>query len=117
MLFAEKAQIQSPVIFTDCCNLAKAVGAAGANDPAVLWEIRRHQCQNIKRDCQASIFHISREINGVAHSLTHQARRFFGSEPICSCRNVAHSNIPCPMVAAAQSMQLPDFVILDVQCY
>jgi hypothetical protein len=35
------ANMESPVFFMDCSNLAKAVAAPGAIDHAMLWEIRR----------------------------------------------------------------------------
>jgi hypothetical protein len=60
-LFASAAQLQTPVFFTDCSNLAKGVPASGANDPALLWEIRRQviQFQNLPKPLHSSIYYIS----------------------------------------------------------
>jgi hypothetical protein len=116
---ASSMDIQMPVFFTDCRNLARAAAAPGAKDPAVLWEIRRQviQFQKSAKPLGSSVYHIKREINGVAHGCANQARRSVRSEPISSCRNSAHSNITCPVLAAVQSMQLLGSVIIDVQCF
>jgi hypothetical protein len=117
--FASAMHLHRPTFFTDCSSLAGAVAAPGANDPAVIWEIRRQviQFQNLTRPLQSSVYHVKREINGVAHSCAHQAKRSLRSEPTCSCRNSTHSNITCPVLAAVQSLQLDGTVIIDVQCF
>jgi hypothetical protein len=61
----------------------KAAAASGAADQSMLWEIRRQaiEFQNISLHLQQRIFHISPEINGVAHSCAHQAKRLLRSMP------------------------------------
>jgi hypothetical protein len=64
----------NPGFFTYCSNLEKAATAPGATDQTMLWEIRRHaiEFQNVTLSLQPRIFHISREINGVAHQCVRQ---------------------------------------------
>jgi hypothetical protein len=84
----------------------------------MLWEIRRQaiEFQNITLSLQPRIFHISREINGVAHQCAHQANQSTRSRATRSCRNSAHRNMACLVLMAIDRLQLLDFVIIDVQC-
>jgi hypothetical protein len=106
----------NPGFFTDCSNLEKAAAAPGATDQA--WEIRRQaiEFQNVTLSLQPRIFHISREINGVAHQCARQAKQSTCSRPTRSCRNLAHRNMACLVLVAIDHLRLLDFVIIDVQC-
>jgi ribonuclease HI len=117
--FAYAMNLQNPVFFTDNSSLARAVASVGAKDPAMLWEIRRQaiQFQNLTRPLHSTVYHISREINGVAHCCAHQAKRSFRSQPTSSCRNTAHGNLLCPVLAAVGQLQPLGSVILSVECF
>jgi hypothetical protein len=115
---AAALRLQEPYFFSDCANLVKAAAAQGASNPAMLWEIR---CQAIEfqegtKSLQPRIFHVKREINGVAHNCAQQAKRSMRSKPTRSCRNSAHSNNSCPVLAACLMLESQGVVILDVQC-
>jgi hypothetical protein len=111
-------RLREPTFFSDCANLVKAVAAQGASNPAMLWEIRRQaiEFQEDTRSLQPRIFHVKREINGVAHNCAHQAKRSMRSEPTRSCRNSAHSSSSCPVLAACLALESQGVVIIDVQC-
>uniref|UniRef100_A0ACD5ZF00 Uncharacterized protein n=1 Tax=Avena sativa TaxID=4498 RepID=A0ACD5ZF00_AVESA len=111
--------LASPIFFTDNLTLAKAATAQGVSDNNMIWAIRRQaiEYQKLAHPLLGSIFHISREINGVAHNCAQQARRSLGSEPICSCRNSPHNNFSCPVLAAIDMIRHLGFVIHDVRCF
>jgi hypothetical protein len=116
--FASSLNMANPGFFTDCSNLEKAAAAPGATDQAMLWEIRRQaiEFQNVTLSLQLRIFHISREINGVAHQCARQAKQSTCSRPTRSCRNLAHRNMTCLVLVAIDHLRLLDFVIIDIQC-
>jgi hypothetical protein len=115
---AATLDLQEPIFFSDCANLVKAAAAQGVANPAMLWEIRRQAIdfQEKTRPLRPCIFHVKREINGVAHNCAHQAKRSMRSEPTRSCRNSAHSNTSRPVLAACQMLELQGVVLIDVQC-
>jgi hypothetical protein len=84
-------------LFYRLLKFAKAAAAPRVNDHAMLWEIKRQaiEFKNIISSMSARIFHISREINGVTHQCTHQAKLHTRSRPTRSCRNSAHRNSVC----------------------
>jgi hypothetical protein len=57
---ASSMMLQSPVFFTDCANLARAIAAPGADSHTSLWEIRRHaiEFQNTMTSLSAKVYHI-----------------------------------------------------------
>uniref|UniRef100_A0ACD5WKA5 Uncharacterized protein n=1 Tax=Avena sativa TaxID=4498 RepID=A0ACD5WKA5_AVESA len=116
---AQNLNIQNPVFFSDCRNLTLAAAAPDERDQLVPWEIRKqiNQFHRLIKHLGSQIFHISREINGVAHCCAHQARRSIGSLPTNSCRTLAHSKINCPIISSIRKMQDDGLVIMDVQCF
>jgi hypothetical protein len=115
---AAALRLQEPSFFLDCANLVKAAAAQGVANPAMLWEIHRQaiEFQEETKSLQPRIFHVKREINGVAHNCAQQAKRSMRSEPTRSCRNSAHSSSSCPVLDACLTLELQDVVLLDVQC-
>jgi hypothetical protein len=115
---AAALRLQEPTFFSDCANLMKAAAAQGAANPAMLWEIRRQaiEFQEATNQLQPRIFHVKREINGVAHNCAQQARRSRRAEPNRSCRNSTHSGNRCPVLEACLTLEEHGNVLLDVQC-
>jgi hypothetical protein len=72
---ANRLHIQQPVFLTDNSILAKAAAAPAISDSQVPWEIRRHLAQYklLSASCNASVYHVNRGLNGVAHNCSHQA--------------------------------------------
>jgi hypothetical protein len=84
----------------------------------MLWEIRRQaiEFQEETKQLQPRVFHVKREINGVAHNCAQQARRSRRAEPTRSCRNTTHSGNRCPVLEACLTLEEQGTVLLDVQC-
>jgi hypothetical protein len=99
--FAAVAQVHNHVFFTACKNLAMTMARPGVNHQSFSREIIRHtiQFQNIARPLKFSTYHISKEINGVADTLAHHTTRSSRLEPTSLCRNSAHSNSICIVLA------------------
>jgi hypothetical protein len=99
--FATVAQVHNHVFFTACKNLAMTMARPGVNHQSFSREIIRHtiQFQNIARPLKFSTYHISKEINGVADTLAHHTTRSSRLEPTSLCRNSAHSNSICIVLA------------------
>jgi hypothetical protein len=64
----------------------------------------------------AAVYHIKRDINGVAHNCAHQAIKQDVSTPIYSCTNSTHRIFSCPLFSAVKQMQSQDLVIRAVNC-
>jgi hypothetical protein len=111
-------RLKQPTFLTDCSTLAKAAVAPSVSHPQIPWEIRRYIVNyfNLTQSLGAAVYHIKRDINGVAHNCAHQAIRQNVSEPIFSCSNSAHKNISCPLLSAVKQMQSHDIVIHAVNC-
>ena len=62
------------------------------------------------------VFHVSREINGIAHNLAHQVFRSAGNVQV-SCFAHAHSHLSCPVVSLLSDFQLTGGMLHTVHCY
>jgi hypothetical protein len=115
---AAALQLSQPTFLTDNLSLARAAAANSLTDPQVLWEIRNlvAEFKQVSQGLHASIYHIKRDLNGVAHNCSQQASRIFSSEPIFSCMSSAHRNSFCPIALAIQNLDLQGFVLHDVTC-
>ena len=116
---AAQLNTSSAGFFTDNINVSSSVLAPSIAHPSVLWEIRPlvMQIKDLLHPLQASVRHISRNTNRIAHNCAHQALRSLNSHPILSCRNLAHSSISCPVLQAFSSINRQDIVILSVLCF
>ena len=87
-------------------------------DAKVPWEIRGHiaHFKLLNASSNASVFHIKRDLNSVAHNCAHQAIRQDLSTPIYNCSNSTHSISICPLLDAVRQMNSQDIVILAVHC-
>ena len=78
----------SPTTFlTDNLILARAAASEKLSDSKVPWELRKQiaQYKMASRNLQAQIFHIKRDINGIAHDCSQHALNQSQSMPIFSC--------------------------------
>ena len=96
---ANLLQLQHVTFLTDNLTLAKAAAALKTADQQVPWEIRQHiaQYKLVSQELDPKIYHIKRDLNGVAHNCAHQALRQSQSGPIFSCSNSAHVYGDCPI--------------------
>ena len=116
---AMSLQLTSPTFFTDCLGHACGAVVSSTTDDSVLWEIRKQVADfsNFAHQLKANVFHIYREINGVAHNCAQQARRSSGSAPIFSCSNSAHRLSSCPTLASVSNFQMSGIVLHSVYCF
>jgi hypothetical protein len=115
---ASKLQLQHQTFLTDNITLARAAASSSATHPQVPWEIRRHIADYMQfaKTATSKVYHIKRDLNGVAHNCAHQALRQSLSQPIFSCSNSAHRDLPCPIHTAVQQLQSHNAVIHAVYC-
>uniref|UniRef100_A0ACD5U6V3 Uncharacterized protein n=1 Tax=Avena sativa TaxID=4498 RepID=A0ACD5U6V3_AVESA len=115
---AEQLKTPQVTFLTDNLTLSRAAAATKTTDTQVPWELREHIAvyKNASKELQSRIFHIKRDINGVAHNYAHQAIRQNQSRPIFSCSNSAHTHDNCPIVLAVQNLNSHGIVLHAVQC-
>jgi ribonuclease HI len=115
---ASLLQLKQVTLLTDNLCLAKAAATTTTSDPQVLWEIRYliAEYKQASKALSPKIYHISRNLNGVAHSCAQQAIRQSMSEPIFSCTNLAHATMPCPTAILLQNSVFQGTVIHAVIC-
>uniref|UniRef100_A0ACD5YZR5 Uncharacterized protein n=1 Tax=Avena sativa TaxID=4498 RepID=A0ACD5YZR5_AVESA len=105
---AQQLHAHKVTFLTDNLTLARAAAASRSTVSEVPWEIQEHiaQYQKASRDLQSTIYHVKRDLNGVAHDCARQAIRQSQSRPIFSCSNSAHGHGNCPIVLATQNIIL-----------
>jgi hypothetical protein len=124
LLFATKvaAQVQAHGVtfLTDNLTLARAASATTITNDQVPWELRQ-QISGYKRDSeemQSKIYHINRNVNGVAHDCAQQAIRRPLSLPIFTCLNSAHRCIgSCPFALSFKILNSRDMYFLMYFAY
>ena len=115
---ANRLNISQPTFLTDCLSLASFAASSKASDVAIPWAIRKILAKFFffSSDLHAQVFHISREINGIAHNMAQQVLRPYLGPDIC-CFASAHRNGSCPVVSLLSNFQFQGFVIHVVHCY
>jgi ribonuclease HI len=116
---AEKLNIKQITFLTDCIVLAKAAAAPNISDKHVPWELRKQIADYKKesRNLEAKVYHIKRNLNGIAHDCAQQAIRQDPSTPIFSCNNSAHLRLgTCPTISSLQNFNPRDIVLHAVNC-
>ena len=112
---ADALGLQNPTFLTDNSTLASSAAMVRSNLQQAPWEIRRHLI-HFRNLSGFQIFHIKRDLNGVAHNCAHQALRQSLSQPIFSCSCSAHNRDNCPVILACQNLHFQGIVIHVVQC-
>jgi ribonuclease HI len=115
---AEKSQISRPTMLTDNKLLAKAVASMKIDSVHMHWNTRDTLARilNTTSKLQARVFHIKRDLNGVAHKCVHQVLRNSLGPPLFGCSSLAHTTPSCLAISVLQDSEWPGFVIHDVQC-
>jgi hypothetical protein len=116
---ARNTGIQEVNFFTDNLTLAKAAASNSISGDHVPWELR-HQIatyQKASRGLAANVYHISRDLNSIAHDCAQQAIRQDSSLPIFSCSNSAHKSVDnCPIALALSQFSEQGIVLNAVNC-
>jgi hypothetical protein len=111
-------KIEHVTFLSDNLTLTRAAAASSPVSQQVPWEIRL-QVSEFSRITEAIphvVYHVKRDINGIAHNCAHQAIRQALSSPIFSCSNSSHRNSLCPISSIFQSLSSQGYVIHDVHC-
>jgi hypothetical protein len=107
-----------PTFLTDCLTLASSAATGKLQDPSIPWCIWKPLAIYFKHanSMQRQVFHISREVNGIALNLAHQVFSSSNEPQIC-CFASAHRHISCPVVALLSNLQVQRFMIHAIHCY
>jgi ribonuclease HI len=118
LLAAEVAKKLRITILTDNNHLAKAVASRKLDSDHMHWDTRDTFAKilNSTSSLQATVFHISREFNTIAHTCAHQVLSNSLSPPILACSSSAHAPHTCPVVSVLKHSEWTGFVIRNVQC-
>ena len=114
---AQRLHISRPTFLTDCLSLAKEATERSVLADSTPWSIKKYVAEffSLTKDLQAQVFHISREINGIAHNVAHQVLNP-SMEPVFGCNSSAHRQYPCPFISTLSQVHLQDFIIHVVLC-
>ena len=117
-MLANFLNVQQPTFLTDCLPLASAVASKNISHPATPWNIRNYLASFIKSytNLNAQVFHISRNLNGVAHNLAQQVYQAT-NQPIMSCSTRSHVADLCPVAAALAHFSVTGYRLHKVYCY
>src|SRR4051812_6422942 len=78
-----------------------------------LYQVHRNTIDMLYcQGSQACVFHIKRDINGVAHNLAPQHL-----SPQAFCYNTPHDNANCQVLSSLASLNLYAHVISTVHCF
>uniref|UniRef100_A0ACD5YHZ6 Uncharacterized protein n=1 Tax=Avena sativa TaxID=4498 RepID=A0ACD5YHZ6_AVESA len=96
--------------------LAKAVASKKLDTDLLHWNYRDTLAVilNSLTTLQAKVFHISRNVNGIAHSCANQVLRYPLGSPIYECTSSAHSKPLCHVLSRIQISNWQGFVIHSV---
>ncbi|KAI4992550.1 hypothetical protein ZWY2020_057605, partial [Hordeum vulgare] len=103
---------------TDNLSLAKAATNRNVTTYFTPWVIGESHVDFYRTTphLQPQVFHISREINGIAKSVAHQVLNR-SLEPVYNCFGSAHKDITCPVISILSTLNLQDFVLHVVHCF
>ncbi|XP_044415512.1 uncharacterized protein [Triticum aestivum] len=114
---ANRLNIMHPTFLMDCLSLASLAAPGEIVEANTPWSIRKLLGDFFKQvsNLQPEVFHISREINGIAHNVAHQDL-CSNVEPEICCFPSAYRHISCPVVSLLHTFQVQGFVIHAVRC-
>ena len=117
-LITDLLKLDRPTFLTDNQTLARAAASRKIDHPLLHWDTRNIMARFIETTSKSRslIFHVKRDLNGVAHNCAHQAIRQDLSQPIFSCICSAHTPLSCPVISTVQNSYVQDFVINAVLC-
>ena len=115
---ASKLNILQPTFLMDCLSLSLVAATGKIVESTTPWSIRKPLADFFKHanSLQPRVFHISREINGIAHNVAHQVLHSRVEPQVC-CFASAHRHSSCPVLSLLSSFQVQEFVIHAVHCY
>ena len=116
--FAQLLQVEAPIFITDNQVLAKTAAARKLDHPLLHWNARAYLADYFEATSSLlpQVFHVSRELNIVAHNCAAQVLRRSLNQHIYKCLNSAHSLDSCPIVSTIQNVDFQDFVITAAWC-
>ena len=115
---ASQLNVVHPTFLKNCLSLAKYAALRNTLDSSVPWNIRKDLAIFLKQTASLhpKVFHISREINGIAHNLAQQVFRSTGNTQVC-CFAQTHSPRSCHVVPVLSKFQIPGVKLHTVHCY
>ncbi|VAI61129.1 unnamed protein product [Triticum turgidum subsp. durum] len=115
---AQKLNIIQPAFLMDCLSLALVAASRKIQESTTPWSIRKSLANFFKctTNLHPRVFHISREVNGIAHNLAQQVFRSNDESQIC-CFASAHRHTSCPVVSLLSNFKVQKFRIHAVHCY
>ena len=114
---ARVLQLQRVSFLTDNLSLAKMAASRNLSSNNTLWRCRT-LISSFLQDTHPQhhvVYHIHRNINGIAHNAAHQVLNS-RLEPAIGCTHSSHSNSPCHTMLQIQNLQIEGFVIQVVLC-
>lgn len=93
---AQHLQLQQVTFLTDNLTLARAAADKKLASDKIHWEIRKDLANYLlaSKGLQPQVYHISRDLNGIAHSVAHQVLNS-STEHVFCCSSSAHRNREC----------------------
>nr|XP_045083744.1 uncharacterized protein LOC120962928 [Aegilops tauschii subsp. strangulata] len=115
---ANRLNIIHPTFLMHCLSLASLAASGEIVEANTPWSIRKLLGDVFKQvsNLRPQVFHISREINGIAHNAAHQGLHSNVEPEIC-CFASDHGHISCPVVSLLDTFQVQGFVIHAIRCY
>jgi hypothetical protein len=110
--------IRGPTFLTDNQVLAKIAASRKLDHHLLEWNARNSLANffDVTSNTTPQVFHISRNLNGVAHKCAAQVLRRSLNTPIYACSSSTHSQETCPVVSILKNVNLQDFVLNTAWC-
>ena len=110
--------IQTPTFLTDSLSLATVAAARNIAHSSTPWNIRKEVASfvNSTSNLNPQVFHISRNLNGVAHNLAHQVFQMAGG-PTLNCSSHSHVIESCPLAASLVDFNFVGIQLHKVYCF